>query len=174
MAASSARRASKARGRRRGGGHGALPLRALQHFRLIFGSVRRFDANVRRAAGISGSVLWALSEIAQHEGTSVNRLAARMALHQTTASNIVNSLVGRRLVNRRRDRADQRVVRLEVSPAGARLLERTREPHAGLLVDALMRMEGRAIRALSGSLGRLIAEMHIRARHAEGETLLGE
>ena len=42
---------------------------------------------------ISGSQLWALSEIARSEGMGINDLAERMALHQTTASNLANALV---------------------------------------------------------------------------------
>jgi DNA-binding MarR family transcriptional regulator len=167
--------ASKVRGGRVcARGRDALPRRALQHFRLIFGSARRFDAEVRRTAGISGSVLWALSEIAGSAGTSVNSLAERMALHQTTASNIVNTLVERKLVQRSRDPQDQRVVRLDISAEGARLLGKIRGPHPGLLVDALMRLEEGAMLRLTESLARLIAEMRSTASTAAGETLLGE
>jgi DNA-binding MarR family transcriptional regulator len=154
--------------------HGALPLRTLRQFRLIFGAARRFDAEVRRTAGISGSVLWALSEIAHSAGMSVNRLAGRMALHQTTASNLVNTLVERKLVHRSRDRSDQRIVRLAVSVEGARLLGRISGPPAGLLVDALMRLDAESIGRLTESLGTLIAEMRSTASTAAGETLLGE
>jgi DNA-binding MarR family transcriptional regulator len=152
----------------------AVSLRALQHFRTIFGSARRFDAEVRRAAGISGSLLWALSEISALAGMSVNTLAKRMALHQTTASNIVNTLVGRKLVRRSRDAADHRVVHLELSAEGARLLGQVQGPHAGLLVDALARLEGAEIEHLTECLARVIAEMRGAARTAAGETLLGE
>ena len=149
-------------------------LRALQQFRLIFGSARRFDAEVRRSAGISGSHLWALSEIAQSAGLGVNGLARRMALHQTTASNIVNTLVKRKLVRRNRDRADQRNVQLAISPEGKRVLGEISGPHAGLLVDALMRLDEDSIRTLTGSLADLAAAMRSTARTAAGETLLGE
>jgi DNA-binding MarR family transcriptional regulator len=158
----------------RGGGRDALKLRALQGFRMIFGSARRFDAGVRRTTGIPGSLLWALSEIANTADMSINALADRMALHQTTASNIVNALVERKLVRRRRDVTDQRVVQLQVSPHGARALRRAPGPHAGLLVDALERLGESQLERLQGSLMRLVAEMRRTARSAAGETLLGE
>ena len=149
-------------------------LRALQQFRLIFGSARRFDAEVWRSAGISGSHLWALSEVAHSAGLGVNGLAKRMALHQTTASNIVNTLVKRKLVHRNRDRADQRIVHLVILPEGKRLLAEIPGPHAGLLVDALMRLDERSIRTLTASLADLAAAMRSTASTAVGETLLGE
>ena len=91
----------------------SLRLRTLESLRTIFGSARTHDAEVRRSAGISGSQLWALSEIAHFTrapGITVNRLSAQMALHQTTTSNLVNSLVEHGLIRRERDTADQRVV----------------------------------------------------------------
>jgi DNA-binding MarR family transcriptional regulator len=155
-------------------GRKALELQALQSFRMIFGSARRFDAEVRRTAGVPGSLLWALSEIAKAADVSIKALAERMALHQTTASNLVNALVQRQLVRRRRDTADQRVVQLQVSTLGARVLQRAPGPHAGLLVDALERLGDAELEHLQGSLRVLVAEMRRTARIAAGETLLGE
>ena len=156
------------------GRRAVLELQALQGFRLIFGSARRFDAEVRRTTGVPGSLLWALSEIADVADIGINTLAERMALHQTTASNIVNALVERKLVRRRRDAADQRVVQLQISARGARLLRRAPGPHAGLLVDALERLGQAQLERLQGSLMLLVAEMRRTARSAAGETLLGE
>src|SRR6185437_510069 len=56
-----------------------VELRALQSLRLIYASARWHDAQVRRSVAISGSQLWALSEIARWEGMGVNDLAKRMA-----------------------------------------------------------------------------------------------
>jgi DNA-binding MarR family transcriptional regulator len=152
----------------------ALELRALQAFRMIFGSARRFDADIRRTTGISGSLLWALAEIARTASISVTALAERMALHQTTASNIINALVERKLVRRARSSADQRVVRLSISLQGVRVLRHAPGPHAGLLVDALTRLEEGQIEVLQKSLAILVAQMRATAAIAAGETLLGE
>jgi MarR family transcriptional regulator, organic hydroperoxide resistance regulator len=156
------------------GKRGVLELWALQGFRMIFGSARRFDAEVRRTTGVPGSLLWALSEIASAADMSINALANRMALHQTTASNIVNALVERKLVLRRRNAADQRVVELQVSAHGTRVLRRAPGPHAGLLVDALKCMKAHQLEGLQQNLMLLVAEMRRPARGAAGETLLGE
>jgi hypothetical protein len=68
---------------------------------------------------------------------------AQMALHQTTTSNLVNALTSRKLIRRVRDDADQRIVHLHASAQGKQLLLLTPGPHAGLLVDALRRLETR-------------------------------
>jgi len=149
-------------------------LEALQGFRLIFGSARRYDAAVRRDCGIPGSLLWALSEIARARDMSVTGLAVCMALHQTTASNLVNALFERELIHRARDTLDRRMVRLRVSAKGQRALRAAPRPHAGLLVDALERLDPKHLQQLRVGLRNLVAEMHRPDSRAAGETLLGE
>jgi DNA-binding MarR family transcriptional regulator len=148
--------------RSRGAGvsvRGARELGTLQAFRTIFGSARHHDAEVRRSGGISGSQLWALAEIAGGAGMTVNALAQRMALHQSTASNLVNALVDRKLIRRLRDPADQRVVHLHVSTEGKRMLLRVPGPHPGLLVDGLRRLEHEQLDTLRDALDVLVRIM---------------
>lgn len=149
-------------------------LQALQGFRLIFGSARRYDANVRRYSGIPGSLLWALSEVDRSGGLSVSGLAECMALHQTTASNLVNALVQRDLIRRARDPHDRRMVRLHVSNQGRRALRDAPRPHAGLLMDALSRLEREKLSQLLGGLAAVVAEIRRADIRAAGKTLLGE
>jgi DNA-binding MarR family transcriptional regulator len=151
-----------------------LELEALQEFRTIVASARRHDAEVRRLAGISGSQLWALSEIAGTEGLRVNDLSERMALHQTTASNLVNVLVERNFIRRERDEHDQRVVRLSVTTEGKKMLLRAPGPYAGLLVDALRHLQVPELRRLKKALRTLTVVLRDTAPEAAGETLLGE
>jgi DNA-binding MarR family transcriptional regulator len=151
-----------------------LVLRTLQGFRMVFASARAHDAEVRRIAGVSGSQLWALSEIARAAGLSVNGLAEQMALHQTTASNLVNALVERKLVRRARDEEDQRIVRLHITTDGKRLLLRAPGPYAGLLVDGLRNLDDEQLARLRKDLKYLLAVMRDTATTAAGETLLGE
>jgi DNA-binding MarR family transcriptional regulator len=152
-------------------------LKALQSLRTVFGSARSHDAQVRKSAGVSGSQLWALSEIAQRqsgEELTVNGLSVRMALHQTTASNLVNVLVARGLIQRQRGAPDQRVVHLRVTTEGKQLLLRSPQPHAGLLVDALRNLEPTQLNQLSQCLEWVTRQMRETSATASGETLMGE
>ena len=151
-----------------------LELETLQAFRTVFGSARLHDAEVRRTARISGSQLWALSEIAGATGMSVNALAKNMALHQTTASNLVNALVELELIRRIRNTSDQRVVQLHVTAEGKRMLKRAPGPYVGLLVDALRHLDSHQLAALRQCLQLLVAAMKRPAAYAAGQTLMGE
>src|SRR5579872_3878247 len=149
-------------------------LQALQSLRLIYASARWHDALVRRSVAISGSQLWALSEIARREGMGVNDLAERMALHQTTASNLINALVKRALIRRVRDGLDRRFVHLHITSEGRRTLTQSPGPHPGLLVDALRKIDPQHLQRLRRDLAALVRLMRRTTARAAGETLLGE
>lgn len=149
-------------------------LQALQSLRLIYASARWHDAQVRRSVAISGAQLWALSEIARLEGMGVNALAERMALHQTTASNLANALVKKGLIRRLRDGSDRRFVHLHFTSEGRRALKQSPGPHPGLLVDALRTIDSQHLRRLHRDLAALVRLMRRTTTRAAGETLLGE
>jgi DNA-binding MarR family transcriptional regulator len=149
----------------------ALEFRTLQTFRVVFGSARRYDASVRRMSGIPGSLLWALSAIAGSGEISVGALSASMALHQTTASNLVNELVSRGLIERCRSRDDKRVALLSITTKGRRVLKRAPRPHAGLLRHGLTRLDTHRLAELQDGLAGLVAEMRSALRTSAGEPL---
>jgi DNA-binding MarR family transcriptional regulator len=129
---------------------------------------------VRRVTGIFGSQLWALSEIAKARGMRVNDLPERMATRQTTTGNLINALVERKLIRRVRDEEDQRVVRLNITADGKRMLLKAPGPYVGLLVDALRHLQTPELRRLKNALHSLSAMLRDSAADAAGQTLMGE
>src|SRR5947209_19998420 len=77
-------------------------LEVLEQFRVIVKSIRRHYQDVERRAGVSGAQLWALAQIAEQPGGQVGALARALAVHQSTASNLVRGLEARGLVARER------------------------------------------------------------------------
>jgi DNA-binding MarR family transcriptional regulator len=112
-------------------------LEVLEQFRILFKSVRRHYGEVQRRAGIGGAQVWALSHIASHPGIKPGELARALAIHVSTASNLVRELEKLKLATRRRLKQDQRVVELCVTSRDCRFW-RTPRP---------------LIRAPAGSLG---------------------
>lgn len=112
-------------------------MEVLQQFRLIFRAVKRHFQSVEEACGVSGAQLWALAQIAGQPGIKVGELAKALAVHQTTASNLVDRLTRSGFIERRRSTRDQRVVELYPSHAGTTALGRAPEPLRGVLPDAL-------------------------------------
>lgn len=134
--------------------------KVLRRFRQVFKAVKTHFQQVERQAGVGGAQLWALSVIRDRPGIGVNGLASAMDIHQTTASNLVRALVASDMVTVRKDGADRRAVQLALLPAGARVLRKAPGPFAGVLPDALARLDAATLRRLDRDLARLLAELH--------------
>ena len=136
-----------------------LALAVLMKFRLIVNSAKRHFKWVERQCGINGAQLWVLWEINQAPGLRVNELATVMAMHQSTASNLIEKLVRSKLIARKRASSDQRVVTLFLTGAGRALLSRAPRPARGRLPEALYRLPGNALSSLDKLLERVLHEM---------------
>src|SRR5271165_3388130 len=83
-------------------------LEVLALFRVVFKSIRNHYRTVERRTGISGAQLWALAQIAENPGIRVGDLALALAIHQSTASNLLRELETAALLTRRKVREDRR------------------------------------------------------------------
>ncbi len=134
-------------------------LALLIRFRVLIRTAQRHSQWIERQSGVTGAQLWALQELADDPGLRVGELAKRMALHQSTASNMVDKLDTMGLLRRERGSADQRVVRLYPTPDGLALLSRAPSPARGVLLEALRAMDGQALLGLQGGLDALLNQI---------------
>jgi DNA-binding MarR family transcriptional regulator len=148
-------------------------LQVLEQFRVIFKSIRGHYHSVEKRAGISGALLWALSQVAARPGTQVGGLAKALAIHQSTASNLLRRLESHGLLSRRREGKDQRKVRLFPTAKGLRILKRAPQPLIGVLQQALSDLPAAKVKRLHQQLQSLIAAMKVKDLQARG-TLLSE
>lgn len=139
-----------------------LAIAVLQQFRFIFKSAKKHFQWVEQETGISGSQLWALAHIATAPGLRVTELARALAIHQTTASNLVDKLAQRKLIRRERGREDQRVVRLFLTQRGTDVVSKAPKPYEGVLPDALMRLPQADLRKLDSLLKSVAGRMRVR------------
>ena len=101
---------------------------ALDAFRKIIQALRSSARDTERRAGISTAQLFALQQLANAPGASVNELAARTFTHQSSVSVVVQRLVKQRLVAKVTASEDRRRVRLGLTDAGRGVLRRSPEP----------------------------------------------
>lgn len=113
------------------------PMDVLKQFRAIFNTVKQHARKTESALNISSAQLWALAVVVKNPGLRVSELAAAMAVHQSTASNLVERLEELGLVEKRRSEKDQRVVHLYPHPAGINLVKKAPQPTEGVLPVAL-------------------------------------
>jgi MarR family transcriptional regulator, organic hydroperoxide resistance regulator len=148
-----------------------LDVAVLRSFRVIYGSMREHFRQVQSCCGVSGSQLWILHEIRRTEGIGVSDLAARLSIHQSTCSLLINKLVRARLVVKTRSREDQRRVGLALSAQGRKVLKRAPGPPEGVLPEAVAGLSLLRLRGLHKGLQAVIGELNVRDDEAAGRPL---
>lgn len=131
----------------------------LRRFRVVFNAVKTHFQQIEKQAGIGGAQIWALSLIDADPGLGVNGLARAMDVHQTTASNLVKSLVAGEMAVAKKNGADRRAVQLHATARGRRVLKKAPGPFSGVLPAALARLDVETLARLDQDLARLIAEL---------------
>jgi MarR family transcriptional regulator, organic hydroperoxide resistance regulator len=143
----------------------------LQQFRVLLRSIKRHYQSVEQRTMLGGSQVWALSEIDANPDISVGELAGRLAIHLSTASNLVGRMEELGVVTRERVRHDQRVVRLRITEAGRAALRLAPGPPVGLLQQALLDLPPARLTALRRELEALLAQMKRRDARAHAALL---
>ena len=134
----------------------AAATQVLRQFRQVFNAVKSHFQRVERKVGLGGTQVWALSVVRAQPGIGVGALARAMAIHQSTASNLVRALIERELIGATKEGSDRRAVQLHLLPAGARMLKNAPGPFNGLLPDALKALDAPTLARLQADLGQLI------------------
>jgi DNA-binding MarR family transcriptional regulator len=134
-------------------------VRVLKQFRVIFRAVKEHYRKVEKVTGLSGSHVWALAIIDENPGVRPGELTEALAIHQSTASNIIRHLVSEGYVTRERNLDDARAFELTSTEKAKALLAKVPEPKIGVLVQALAEMPPSSIQTLEGQLDHVIARM---------------
>lgn len=135
---------------------GMTQMHALKKLRIVIRAAQRHSSWIEKQCGVSGAQLWVMQELLDSPGLRVGEIADRLAIHQTTTSNLLDSLVKSGYVVKARDAVDQRVVKLELSEQGRALLERAPKPARGLLPEALIKLDEDALLELNKGLQALL------------------
>lgn len=139
----------------------------LRQFRQIFNAVKTHFRQVESKAGLGGAQVWALGLIREQPGIGVSELARRMDVHQSTASNLVRTLVDKGLIEASKDEADRRTVQLSTLPAGVRALRATPGPFEGVLPEALRSLDPELLERLHADLAVLIGVLKVEGEDAQ-------
>ena len=134
--------------------------------RRIVKALHTYSQDVRSAYGLTGPQLWALKTLQRGGRLSTGRLAAALAVHQSSMSILLDRLEKRGLVRRVRGRADQRFVEIELTARGAKLVADAPEAAQGRLLHALEAMPQREVRTIKGAVARLVTAMEATDVHA--------
>lgn len=128
----------------------------LKKLRIVIRSAQRHSLWIEKQCGVSGAQLWIMQELHDYPGLRVGELAAKLAIHQTTASNLVDALRKRGYVVKTRDFDDQRVINLKLTDEGKRALTEAPKPARGLLPEAILYLDQESLRQLDQGLQGLL------------------
>ncbi len=148
------------------------PAKVLRRFRVVFNAVRTHFRQMEKQVGLGGAQVWALSVIKANPGIGMGDVASSMEIHQSTASNLIKTLLRKELISMEKDPDDRRNVRLKILPAGSRLLKKAPGPFEGVLPEALSSLSGDTLLRLDEDLGKLIELLN--ADEAAEETPLAQ
>ena len=131
----------------------------VQGLRRIVKALQVYSQDVRNAYGLTGPQLWALKTLQTRGPMSAGRLAAALAVHQSSVSILVDRLEKRGLVRRNRRQDDHRVVQMELTKRGATLAADAPEAAQGRLLHALEAMPPGRVRSIRRAIDRLVQAM---------------
>lgn len=145
----------------------ATPAKVLRRFRVVFNAVRTHFRQMEKQVGLGGAQVWALSVVKANPGIGLGNVAMHMDIHQSTASNLIKTLLAKELISLEKLPSDRRNVRLKILPSGSRLLKKVAGPFEGVLPEALASLDPNALKRLDEDLGALIALLHVDESAAE-------
>ena len=132
------------------------PELVLQRFRVVFNAVRCHFQQVEKQTGLGGAQVLALSVIRGQPGIGMGGIAKSMEIHQSTASNLIKTLVRKELISMAKRPKDRRHVQLQLLPAGLAALTQAAGRREGVLPEAISRLPQEKLLRLDQDLGALI------------------
>jgi DNA-binding MarR family transcriptional regulator len=133
----------------------------MQSLRRIFRAIQAYSEDVLKEYGITGPQLWALRTIYLQGQLSMGELSRRMYLQMSTVSGVVDRLERRGYVERVREAPDRRVVKISLTAAGKRLVQRGPEAAQGKLLHGLESLSQEDVLRIRNAFDRVVRFMEI-------------
>jgi len=131
----------------------------LDAIRRIVQVLRKNALAVEKRVGLTAAQLFVVRKLAEADGLSVNELADRTAMYQSSVSEVVNRLVAAGLVSRQRSTRDARSVELSLTEAGRALAHKAPDAVQDRVLEGLNHMSARDRKQLAKLLGQLTEEL---------------
>jgi DNA-binding MarR family transcriptional regulator len=130
---------------------------AINNLRRVFQVIQEYSKKVEYTTGLTSSQLWAIKVLAEAAPMMGSELARRMYLHQATVVGILDRLESHNLIKRTRSKEDRRVVWVELTAKGKKLVAVAPEVAQGLLVMGLEKTPLGELKEIHKGLKRLVS-----------------
>ena len=133
----------------------------MQSLRRIFKAIQDYYQEVSKEFGITGPQLWALKTISTNGSLSPGELSKKMYLHPSTITGVVDRLEKKGYVVRDRGQEDRRVVKVQLTPKGRKLVKKAPNPIQGKMVYGLRKLEKEKLDSIYDALQKLVEIMAV-------------
>jgi len=131
----------------------------MQSLRRIFKAIQDYYYEVFDKFGITGPQLWTLKTISKNESLPLGELSKKMYLHPSTITGVVDRLEKKGYVLRNRSEGDRRIVNVQLTPEGKRLVGRAPNPIQGKMIYGLKKLKKEELNSVYDSVKKLVKIM---------------
>jgi len=131
----------------------------MHSLRRIFKSIHSYSQEVLNEFGITGPQLWALKILSENEKLSLGELSKSMYLDPSTITGVVDRLEKKGYVLRDRGQKDRRIIRVQLTPEGKRLVRKAPNPIQGKMIYGLRRLRKEKLNLIYDSIQKLVEIM---------------
>ncbi len=131
----------------------------MMSLRRIIKSLQDYSQKVSSHFGITGPQLWVLKTIYQNGNLSLGELSKRMYVNPSTITGVVDRLEKKKYVLRTRNEKDRRVVKVQLTSKGNRLVRRAPNPIQGKMIYGLRKLKKDELFSIYKSVEKLVELM---------------
>ncbi len=128
----------------------------MQSLRRIFKAIQDYFQEISKKYGITGPQLWALKTVAANGSLSLGELSKKMYLHPSTISGVVDRLEKKGFVVRDRGQEDRRVVKVQLTPRGKKIVAKAPNPIQGKMIYGLNRLKKKELTSIYDAVKELV------------------
>ena len=128
----------------------------LDNIRRVFQILNEHSEKVERETGLTSPQLWTMKVIAEEAPIRVDDIARRIYLHPVTVIGILDKLESKGLVVIKRSWWNRRVVFVELTDAGNKMIESAPEVAQGLLISGLEKLSYGGLIEINYRLNKLV------------------
>ena len=133
----------------------------MQSLRRIFKAIQDYSQEVSKKIGITGPQLWALKTISTNGSLSPGELSKKMYLHPSTITGVVDRLEKKGYVVRDRGQEDRRIVKVQLTLKGRKLVKKAPNPIQGKMVYGLRKLERKKLNSIYDAVQKLVEIMAV-------------
>lgn len=128
----------------------------IDNLRCVFQVVNEQSKKAELSTGLTGPQLWTIKTLAETDPIRISDLAHKIYLHPATMVGILDRLEARGIVTRTRSIIDRRVVQVDLTNAGRKLVANSPQVAQGLLVSGLETLALTRLEVIASGLDQLV------------------